>query len=806
MADSSIAPKDIEEWIWGKFFKMHKSLYLVLILLILCTCAAASQTMYTITGKVSNSQTGEAIDRVNIRVAGTTRGTITNSDGSYILSLPAENYVLIYSCIGWKRDTLHVSLTKNIVCDRKLEPAEIILPGITAIAEDPAYAIVREAIRKKHELTRLLNSYTSKAFTRLKFYRDTSIAGITESYTDGYWHQGDSLREVVTQKHMTNNLPEAQMMASVGEIVNFTDDTIRIFGFKFIGPVAENALDYYDYKLVRTLRKDRADIYEIKIVPRSRIVPLFQGNISIADSSFAVMGIEVRPNEAFHFPFVNNIEINYNQTYSLYDEKFWMPTNIAMAFGGKISLPGISFPNIKLDQTSVIYDYKLNTVIADTILKMPVLVVDSLASKYDSTFWDAHRILPFTSVEEKAYATLDSTQTLAKQFKPSGAAATALSFSPLQYIDIRYNRVEGLFIGGSYKYVSGGTISGIVISSSGEFTNYSVKSGWSLNAAAGYGISDKIFKWRFGGEYPLDKKNTVEAGLDVYKDIAHFPDGDFYPTILNSIFCLFGRIDYRDYYMAYGWGAHINVRPFDQTSFTLAFQSENETALQNNTDFAVLSFGNNFRINPPITEGQMRSLQLKLYYGADKGPLNIVPVNAVELSAEYSSPSLIGSDFDFGRYSITGSYFFPTFLKSYLLPPQMNLMFAAGTSSGTLPLQRDFVLDSQLGRFAPFGVLRTADPREFTGDRFAMISAEHNFRSVPFLMLGIPFLYKSGIEFLVDATAAQSWLNGSSMTNGWYYEAGIGIGKIFGIIRADVTYRISNPNDVLFTIGISSLF
>ena len=52
-----------------------------------------------------------------------------------------------------------------------------------------------------------------------------------------------------------------------------------------------------------------------------------------------------------------------------------------------------------------------------------------------------------------------------------------------------------------------------------------------------------------------------------------------------------------------------------------------------------------------------------------------------------------------------------------------------------------------------------ADPR---ADRFlsgiGLVSVEHNFRSVPFLMLGIPFLYKSGIEFLVDATAAQSWL------------------------------------------------
>ena len=784
---------------------MNKTIFVIFILLIINGSVATAQTIYTITGKVSNLQTGETIDRVNIRVAGTTRGTITNSDGSYILNLPEGTYVLIYSYIGCQRDSLRLSLTKNITCNIKLEPADIILPEVVTIAEDPAYAIIREAIRKKHELAKLLNSYTSKAFTRIKFYRDTSIAGITESYTDGYWHQGDSLREVVTQKHMTTNLPEAQMVASVGEIVNFTDDNIHLFGFTFIGPVAENALDHYDYKLLRTLRKDHVDVYEISIVPRSRIVPLFQGNISIADSSFAVMGIEVQPNEAFHFPFVSGIEIKYRQAYSLYDEKFWMPTNIAMAFGGKISFPGMSFPNIKFDQTSVIYDYQINTVIADTILKKPVLIVDSLAGKYDSTFWNAHRILPFTSVEEKAYTTLDSTQTLAKQFKPTGAAATAFSFSILRYIDIRYNRVEGLFIGGTYKYVSGGTRSGIGISSSGEILNYSGKSGWSMNAAAGYGIADKIFKWRLGGEYPLDKKNTIEAGLDVYKDIAHFPDGDFYPTILNSIFSLLGRDDYRDYYMAYGWGAHLNVKPIVQTSLVLSFQSENETAVQNNTDFTILSFGNNFRLNPPIKEGQIRSLQLTLHYGPEKPALNLVPVNAVELSAEYSSPSLISSDFNFSRYYINGSYSFPTFLQSYLLPPQMNLMFAGGTSTGTLPPQRDFVLDSQLGRFAPFGVLKTAYPREFIGDRFVMISAEHNFRSVPFLMLGIPFLYKKGIEFLIDATAAQSWLNAHSMTNGWYYEAGIGIGKIFGFIRADITYRISNPIELFFSIGISSL-
>ena len=127
---------------------MNKTIYGILISLMISSRIATAQTIYAISGKVSNSQTGEAIDRVNIKVAGTARGTITNRDGSYVLSLPEGNYVLIYSYVGCQRDSLHISLTKNISCNVKLEPADIILPEVVTIAEDPAYAIIREAIKK----------------------------------------------------------------------------------------------------------------------------------------------------------------------------------------------------------------------------------------------------------------------------------------------------------------------------------------------------------------------------------------------------------------------------------------------------------------------------------------------------------------------------------------------------------------------------------------------------------------------------------------------------------------------------------
>ena len=364
--------------------------------------------------------------------------------------------------------------------------------------------------------------------------------------------------------------------------------------------------------------------------------------------------------------------------------------------------------------------------------------------------------------------------------------------------------MEGFYLGGTYTYSAGKKRTTLTLSNDGASASSS-SAGWQATVAAGYGISDRIFKWRIGTLYPIGKSSRYEIGVDAYRDIARFPDGGFYPPIVTSIFSLFGREDYSDYYMAYGWRASFEMKPVNRLKVSAAYLSEKESSVFQHTDFSILSFGHRYRPNPPIADGQMRSVVLDVRYGDENVPLGLLPVKAVELSAEYSSPSVLKSDFDFSRYYLTASYFFPTFLTSYLLPPQTDIMFAGGISTGTLPPQRNFVLDSQLGRFAPFGVLRTAYPREFIGDRFMMVSVEQNFRNVPFLALGLPFLYRSGMEVLVDAAAGQSWLNGVSTTNGWYYEAGIGLGKIFGLICADLTYRISRPNALFFTIGISSL-
>lgn len=777
-------------------------------ILLLTGGSALAQRSFTISGRVTDSKSGISLVAANVRVAATSKGTITNVDGYYAISLPPGVYTLFFSYVGYRADSVRVDLHSDKTRNIALEPGEIVLPEVVSIAEDPAYAIIRRAIEKKKEWARMLHSYVFKAFTRRAFYKDTSIAGITESYTTGYWKEGDTLREVVSQKRETKNLPGMDMVASVGEIVNFTDDLIPLAGYKFVGPIARNALDYYDYKLLKTYSRDGVKVYEIQVIPKSRIVPLLIGKISIADSSYAVTGVDLRPNQAFNIPFISNMKLDYGQRYSLYDGKFWMPTDITLNFGADIGFAGISIPRIVFVQTSVIYDYRINGVIPDSVFTRPLVVVDSSASKYDSTFWKEHEVLPLTAVEQHAFKTLDSSETLAKQFKPTGPTASLLgggdAASVLKYLDIRYNRVEGLFLGGTYTYRAGKKQTTLTLGTGGAST-FSTSGGWRATVAAGYGISDRLFKWRLGAAYPLAGSRGLELGAEAFRDIAHLPDGGFYPTILTSVFSLFGRDDYRDYYMTYGWKAYLGAKPLPLLTATLSYLSEKENTALQHTDFNILSFGHRYRPNPPITEGEMRSVRLDLRYGDDKVPLGLIPVNAVELSAEFSSPDILRSSFDFSRYYLTASYSFPTFLTSYLFPPQFRVRFAGGVSTGTLPPQREFVLDSQLGRFAPFGVLKTAYPREFIGDRFVMLAVEENFRNIPFLALDIPFLYKSGTELLVDGAAGQSWLNGVSTTNGWYYEAGIGIGKILGFIRADITYRISRPNNLFFSIGISSI-
>jgi hypothetical protein len=764
---------------------------LILPFIFLFLHGAHSQT-FTLSGTVRDQATGEPLIAANIRIEGTSRGTITNSQGFYRLSLERGSYVVVYSFIGYKQDTLRLTLDRPVGYNARLEASPIEMAEFLVTNEDPAMSIMRKVIENKKRWIEQLRSYEFEAFTRQVLRRDTAIAMITESYSTGYWRKGDTLREVIKQKRQTENVPGTMNAAAVGGIVNFYDDEVRFAGYRFVGPTSVEAFDYYNFKLEKTRMRDGVPTYTIRLLPKSRITPLFYGTVNVVGDSYALVGVEVIPNEAFSLPLFTKLELQYGQQFALYEKRFWMPVDIRLTGSFELSIVGFSFPGIGIEQTSSIYDYKINPELSDTIFKKQRRIDLPDAAKLDSSFWAQHDVLPLTSEEQHAYRTLDSTQTMEKQFQPSGPLAWLNSggASYLQYAKLRFNRVEGLLLGANVK-------------------RDSVTDWLSLSGSAAYGFSDKRGSFGLGAEVFLDSLRRYSVGIEGYKELDHIPDEGFYDDIAILVGTLFGKSDYRDYFYSKGWRIWLGARPIHRLTLRLTYQNEDERTARQQTDYSFFYRSDWYRPNPPIADGTMRSLKLTARYGDEPVPLGLIAQDFAELDVEHSEQGILSSAYDYTRAVVRGEIHVQTYSKRLLFAPTLSLRLTAGTSSGEPPPQRLFSLESTYDGFGPFGVLRGGGVKEFTGDRFVVFSLEHNFRNTPFLILNIPFLYKNGIELIIHGTAARSWSSSplpfGRTTDGWYTEAGFGISRILGLFRLDYTYRFAHPRNAFVSLGVAQL-
>jgi hypothetical protein len=763
----------------------------VLSLTILSWCF--SQT-FTISGKVKDAATGEALVAASIRVAGTSRGTIANVNGEYRLSLPQGEYTLAFTFVGYRTDTMHVSITHNLEKDVKLISSPVQLAEVEVIGEDPAMAIMRKVIASKRKWMDTLHTYQFESFTRQVLRMDTAIASITEAYTTGYWQKGDTLREIVKQKRQTENIPGTKNFASVGGIVNFYDDDIRFGGYMFVGPTSHEAFEYYNFILEKTQRRQGTDIFVIKLSPKTRTTPLFHGSISVSDESFTLVGIEVSPNEAFAIPFINEIHLTYGQQFELMENRYWMPVDIRIKGTLEIGMMGLKLPKIGIESNSAIYEYHINEPIPDTIFHKPRRVVAKEADQLDSAFWAQHEVLPLTSEEDSAYHKLDSTQTLEKLFKPTGALATLgdLNNSFLKYIDLRFNRVEGLFLGGQIERDS---------------VFHRVK----FSASLGYGFSDKKPKGSVRVDYFFSENRKASLSMQFMRSISQMPGKGTYAEFALGPSALLYKDDYLDYFYSSGWEVLFHGRPLSSLSTEIGVRSVSERSAFQNSDFSLFNQNKHYRSNPNIKEGMLRSLITKARYGDDPVLLNLLATNYAEIEFECSSKSLLPSHSSFVRAGLKTEYHFKTLFRRNMFAPTLSLKMVAGTLNGDLPPQRMFSLESPQSGLAGLGSLRGIAVNEFAGDQQMAFSLEHNFRSIPFLWLNIPFLYKNNIEIITFANCAHAWTSSSvpsiynRPTNGWYSESGIGISRILGLFRLDVTRRFTPPSSWVWTLGIATI-
>jgi len=94
--------------------------------------SGAEPQQLTVSGRVTDRETGEAMAGVNIMVQGTTLGVITDIDGSYTLNVPNKDAILVFSFIGYQQQTIPLAGQTTINVDLVSDAAmldEIVVIG-----------------------------------------------------------------------------------------------------------------------------------------------------------------------------------------------------------------------------------------------------------------------------------------------------------------------------------------------------------------------------------------------------------------------------------------------------------------------------------------------------------------------------------------------------------------------------------------------------------------------------------------------------------------------------------------------------
>ena len=794
----------------------------ILLLLILSSRILFGSTV--IQGIIQNAVTNKPLPNANIYIKDTYIGTISNQDGHYKLEIPQLPSEVIVSYIGYETRTILIEDNGNQELNIFLEPIAIKLQGVIVYSdqEDPAVAIMKKVIANKIKRKKKLKSYQAKAYTRTKVENDTSIVSMSESVSRLYWDSEKGSREEFIAKKSSKRMSYlTELNVGSKNIYNFYADNIQLINYKFVGPTHPDAFKYYDFELSGERKLNNKTVFDILVKPKSKLQPLFSGRISVLDEVFAMIEVDLKNSGSMSFfTMLKYFQGNYRQQFNNFGKEFWLPIDSRVEEIFEVDMGLIAFPRAILNKISRISNYEINVDVTNEMDRLDTTTTSAQSSSKildnDRAFEDFVRV-PLTAREQEAYTNPDTTMTLIKSFPPTGILAPyfkskekdleiALSeqggYSPIRSntdfgFQGWYNRVEGLNLGIKYN---------------NRFNDH-----YLLAAIGGYQTYSKRFYYEAQLNYLINKDDENKYIFTRYydkTDTRYF--SEHYSQLVASVLPLLGRYDYFDYYLNKKFAAGLtygieNIR----SEILFVFNSEDNSSLTRKFNCRILNKNYTQRLNPTIDDGRLNSIKLRLVYEEAYNEPKMEKTfgdktDKIELQIEHSSPKYLNSDFDFTQFRIMCDYKLTTFFRRR---PDYNYLRArieASTYQGTLPLQRFSVIDGSIFSYSPFGIFKTLINKPLEGEKKCGIFWEHNFKSIPFEILGLKYFARNKYEFIVHGASGRTWIGDErlkkinkiyklSYRDEFHHELGISVMMKFKFfsVRLDGTRNLNNDKNYI---------
>jgi hypothetical protein len=726
-------------------------------------------------GVVYDTLTNQSIPYVTVQVPGTGKSALVNLEGHYRLMLSAGRYQLKFSHVGYLSKTIEIVVEdSSINCNVYLQATVLQVGGVTAYERsyDPAQQIIIEAIKRKKDILERIHDYRFDAYTKLivreKPKPDSfKIWLITETQLTCFWEQPNKYKEIITARKQSSNLPAEGNMVGVGEILNFNRNRIDLGRYSIVSPTAKDALDHYNYYLKDSIYIDNRLIYRLQIEPKKETDPLFVGNISIADSTYDVVEVDVGFNKAVEIPFLDSL--HYRQRFAQLEKEYWMPIEIVLSAEVNIKFPGVP-PKLAFEHRASLYDYNFDKGTPKGTFGEYNMEVAEQADKFDSAAWYARQTIPLTTEEIRGYQVIDSLEKqptpIHKQLLMVGAAATYLAFGG-SYSIFHFNRVEGPYLGMGY------TFDRLI-----PRTELTVK--------GGYGFDEKHGQFMLGAKHRLWQKQKLDIGAEFQQLIVNRPvqpDAWMNPTFD----VLTAKHDPFDYYYEKGFRTYLSAKLLNRTNLTLTYSDLRQASVSKNTDFSIFNADSVHRPNPRINDGRLRSASAEFTFDSRKltnmkGKDRVgqqMQYTLFKVGAEYSSTKRLRSDFDFQRYYM------------YLYRRQRmaglgitSLILYGGISEDQLPPQRFYQIISGSGTVTGRGGFYTIYEQGLVGDRAASFFVEHDFGHLLLRGSGLPLIKK--IPFTLSVHGGACWTDFRSNVDPGSYkvaprpygEIGFGVGNL----------------------------
>lgn len=395
-----------------------------ILLFLLCIPAV----LYSFAGKISGIVTndkGAVLPYASISIKGTTKGTTANNEGRYFINLPAGSYTLVCQYVGYKREEKQVTVTAG---DQEvnfiLGLQEFILGEvIVQKGEDPAYEIIRQAIRKRPYYQGQPEKFQCEVYTKGQMkLRDypKKIFGQTVDFEDGdtskrkilYLSEtvatysvdkpGKAKVEVISSKVSGQSnafgLSAPQILSFYDNIINI-DDALNPRGF--ISPISANALNHYRYKYEGAFFEDGRQINRIQVIPRRKYEPLFSGYINIVEDEWRIHSLQLQLTKESQMEIADTLQIE--QLYIPYDKDIWVIKS------------QVAYPTIKMlgfdvrgSFASIYSKFDISPQFKKGFFNNTVLKYLDSSNKKTQDYWENTRPVPLLEDEIRDYSRKDS--------------------------------------------------------------------------------------------------------------------------------------------------------------------------------------------------------------------------------------------------------------------------------------------------------------------------------------------------------------------------------------------------------------